>query len=191
LSTTNSFQITVYEVNTAPVLDPIADGTVHVCQTFRGTAHARDVDFPPNTLTYEPLCCAPPEMSIDTNSGAISWAPNESQMGVWPVTVKVTDSSLDYRSPHLSATQTFYITVLSSDPVLQISLSNGMAHLSWNACPGTSYRVLYTNELNEPHLNFTNWPSLLGDVLASGGTARKTDPTAGVTNRFYGLRVQP
>jgi len=181
LSTTQSFQITVHEVNTAPVLDPIANRSVHFCQTASLTAHAADADLPTNTLTFT-LLTPPPGASIGPSTGAFSWMPSQSNVGnSFTIRVKATDNG----SPNLSATQTFNISVLSSAPELQIAITNDVAFLSWNACPGTNYRVQF-----KPDLNLTNWTDL-DDVFAFGDTATKTNAIGGQTNRFYRVQMLP
>src|SRR5207237_5439114 len=52
LSVTNSFTVTVTEVNLAPVLSVPADQTIDEQTTLSVNASATDADLPANTLTF-------------------------------------------------------------------------------------------------------------------------------------------
>jgi len=66
-----------------------------------------------------------------------------------------------------------------------ITLTNGVATLSWYAISNRQYRVQFKSEL-------TNgiWTDLPGDVTATGETAVKADATGGV-GRYYRLVMLP
>src|ERR1051326_3564753 len=118
LSATNSFTVTVNEVNTAPVLTVPADQTINELTTLNVSASATDADIPPNTLAFS-LVSAPSGMTINTNTGAISWTPTEAQgPSTNPVTVRVTDDG----TPNLSDTRLFTVTVneVNSAPALTV-----------------------------------------------------------------------
>ncbi len=101
LSATQAVTLVVREVNTAPVLNPIASLTNNELTAFTFTATATDSDLPANTLTFS-LLNAPPGSGINGASGVFAWTPTESQ---GPSTntfqVVVTDNG----TPALSATQ--------------------------------------------------------------------------------------
>src|SRR5437660_124586 len=78
LSVTNSFTVTVTEVNLAPVLSVPADQTIDEQTTLSVSASATDADLPANTLSFA-LVSAPTGMTINPASGAISWTPSEAQ----------------------------------------------------------------------------------------------------------------
>jgi VCBS repeat-containing protein len=104
-----TINVTVKEVNSAPVLAGISAQTIDELKPFSLTANGSDTDEPVNVLTYSLIEGAPSGMTIDSKTGAISWTPTEAQgAGDFPVTVRVTDSG----SPGLSATQTFNVRVV-------------------------------------------------------------------------------
>src|SRR5205814_2559793 len=78
LCPTNSFTVTVTEVNLAPVLSVPADQTIDEQTTLSVSASATDADLPANTLTFA-LVSAPLGMSINPASGASSEARREGQ----------------------------------------------------------------------------------------------------------------
>ena len=88
-----TFTITVNDVNVAPVLGAIGNQTVDELATLTFTASATDADLPADTLTYSlDAASIALGMSIDANTGVFSWTPTEGQGGLTPsVTVTVTD----------------------------------------------------------------------------------------------------
>jgi hypothetical protein len=123
LSTTNSFILTVREVNRPPVLTVPTNQVLIEETTLSVSASATDPDFPPNRLTFA-LVSPPPGMTIDPNTDAITWTPTEAQgPGTKVIRVGVTDySPLAVNAQQLSATNTFTVTVLESNrpPVLTV-----------------------------------------------------------------------
>src|SRR5262245_49716558 len=119
LSATNSFTVTVNEVNSAPTLATIANQTVNEGSLLTVTASGSDTDVPANTLTYSLEPGAPAGLTINASSGVVSWTPTEAQgPSTSSVTVRVTDSG----SPSLSDTKTFTVTVneVNNAPVLAV-----------------------------------------------------------------------
>ena len=117
LSATNSFTVTVLEVNTTPILPVQPDLTINEQTTLLVTNTATDSDIPANSLSYI-LLSAPAAASIDIN-GLISWATTEADgPGVYAITTVVTDNGI----PALSATNTFHVTVneVNSPPSLTV-----------------------------------------------------------------------
>ena len=103
-----TIQITVNEVNQAPVLAPIGSKGVPEGTLLSFTATATDADLPPNTLTYSLDAGAPSGAGIDPSTGLFTWTPTEAQgPGVYPVTVRVTDNG----GPPLDDYETIQITV--------------------------------------------------------------------------------
>ena len=68
-------------------------------------------------------------------------------------------------------------------PLTRVGTTNIV--ITWSAVSNGTYRVQYN-----PVLNTTNWTDLIGDVIATGSTASKTDAMT-TTNRFYRVRVLP
>jgi subtilisin-like proprotein convertase family protein len=117
LSDTETFSVTVGEVNTAPEIAVIGDRTINELTTLSLSAVATDADLPANQLTYSLDAGAPAGMSINASSGAISWTPAEAQgPDVFQVTARATDNG----EGGLSAATLFSVTVdeVNSAPML-------------------------------------------------------------------------
>lgn len=134
LSDEEEIQITVNEVNRAPVLDPIGDATIDEEVLFTFTATASDPDIPANTLTFS-LVGAPAGAEIDGASGVFTWTPTEAQgPGSYTFTVRVTDDGV----PSLGDEEEITITVLEVnrapvlDPIDDASVDEG-SELSFTA----------------------------------------------------------
>src|SRR5207248_870254 len=124
LSVTNTFTVTVNEVNLAPVLTVPADQTMAEQTTLNVSASATDADIPANTLTFA-LVSAPTGMTINPATGAISWTPTEAQ-GPSPHIVRVRLSP--YTTLFRSVTNTFTVTVneVNLAPVLTVPANQTM-----------------------------------------------------------------
>ena len=114
LRATNSFTVTVNNVNTAPVLPVLTNVSIGELSTLMVTNRATDGDIPANTLSY--ALTGPTNATIDA-FGVIAWTPNEAQ---GPCTNTFTTVVTDDGEPELSATNSFTVTVLdiNSPPVL-------------------------------------------------------------------------
>ena len=121
LSATNTFTVTVTEVNVAPVLPVIPAQTVNELTLLTVTNTATESNIH-STLGYA-LVNPPAGMGIDTN-GVITWTPQQNQSpSTNLVTTVVTNSNpYDLVNPHLSATNTFTVIVkeVNVAPVLPI-----------------------------------------------------------------------
>jgi Putative Ig domain len=180
LSATNTFTVTVNEVNSAPSLPVIADRTIHAGQTLVFTNSATDSDVPANTLTYSLDPGAPASASVGSSSGVFTWTTTASDANTTnAITVRVTDDG----SPVLDNTKSFTVTVVSA-PTADISVSGNVVTINWTAIAGQSYRVQYKNTLDD-----ASWTDLAPDVTASGSTASTTDTTT--SQRFYRVAVLP
>jgi PA14 domain./Ricin-type beta-trefoil lectin domain. len=115
-SATNSFTVTVNEVNQAPVLASIANQTINELTTLSLQLSASDADVPANTLTFG-LSAGPAGMSVSA-SGALSWTPTEAQ---GPSTNSVLVYVSDNGNPSLSATQSFSVVVQEVNTAPQLS----------------------------------------------------------------------
>src|SRR6185369_4708688 len=90
-STTNSFQVIVTEVNTAPLLTLPATQTIPEQITLNVNATATDSDEPNNSLTFA-LVSGPTGLTVSA-AGAIAWTPTEAQgPSTNTVTVRVADN---------------------------------------------------------------------------------------------------
>src|SRR5207244_251026 len=108
LSATNTFNVTVLEVNSVPSLTAPADQTINELATLSVSASATDPDVPANTLAFS-LLSPPAGMSLDVQNGAINWTPAEEQ---GPASYLITVVVADDGTPSLSATNSFTVTVL-------------------------------------------------------------------------------
>jgi hypothetical protein len=187
LSATNSFLVTVTEVNSPPVLPNQPNFTITKFTTLIVTNTATDSDIPPNNLFYT-LLTAPTGAAIDTN-GIITWTPNASQS---PSTNTFTTQVTDNGVPPLSATNSFVVFV---DPqvgppppvvIQSLNLSNGVVTVTWSAAAGRIYRLQYRDNFSG-----TNWTDLAPDVTATGLTASLTNAVNNAVQRFYRVVLLP
>src|SRR5206468_2987274 len=74
LSATNSFTVTVNEVNSAPVLTVPTNHVINELALLSVFASATDSDISTNTLTFG-LIAPPSGMSINPVTGLIQWTP--------------------------------------------------------------------------------------------------------------------
>jgi len=187
LSTTNSFTLTVDEVNSAPSLTLPADQTIIEQVLWTASASATDPDTPTNTLTLE-LVSGPAGLTVSP-AGLISWTP---QPGQSPSTNTVTARVFDNGTPSLSDTNSFDLVVLQTEPepqpVIQaIGLSNGVVSITWTAVTGRTYRVEYRADV----VAGTIWSNLPPDVTAANSTATATNAVGAAAQGFYRVRLLP
>jgi hypothetical protein len=101
------FNVIVNELNSAPVLQNVAEQTVNEGSTLTVTNKAIDADIPANAVTYS-LLSAPPGASINASSGVFTWTPTEAQ---GPSTNEVTVQATDNGVPPLGDTRSFTVIV--------------------------------------------------------------------------------
>jgi len=107
LTDTATVTLTINGLNDAPVLAAIGNQSGYPLTTISFTAAASNPE-PSEILTFSLDAGAPAGAVIDPVTGAFSWTPTEAQgPGVYPVTVRVTDSG----SPTLDDSETITITV--------------------------------------------------------------------------------
>lgn len=175
LSATQTFTITVTEVNATPSLAPIASRAVHVGNNLVISNSAIDVDIPANTLSFSLDPGAPLGTAIDPSNGVFTWTPNGSFAGSSnAITVRVTDNG----SPQKSAARTFGVLVFERPAFQGIARNGNEVTLSWSAISGRTYRLQYKDALNDP-----TWKDLT-TVIANGGVATRTEPI-GAGQRYY------
>ncbi|MBX7134583.1 MAG: putative Ig domain-containing protein [Fimbriimonadaceae bacterium] len=162
-----SFEVTVNEVNQAPVLNPIGNRTVSEQTLLTFAATASDPDLPGNVLVYT-LDGAPAGASIGLFSGVFTWTPAETQgPGDYTFTIRVTDNG----NPNLSDEETISVHVDEANiaPTLQ-----GIGNKTADEGSGLTFTAIATDpDLPAQSLTF----SLVG---APAGAA--IHPTSGVLN---------
>ena len=94
--TQKSFDYSVENFNTAPSITAVPTGIV---ATNEDTLYTTDINATDSdigdVLTYS-LQTAPAGMTINASTGVVQWTPANSQVGNHTVTVKVTDSALEF-----------------------------------------------------------------------------------------------
>ncbi len=112
-----TFDITVGDVNQAPVLAAIGNKSVIEGSLLTFTASATDADLPANNLTFSLDAGAPTGATINPTTGEFNWMPGELERPtVYFVTVRVTDDE----TPGLDDFETVNIAVgkVNQPPVL-------------------------------------------------------------------------
>jgi hypothetical protein len=183
LSATNSFMVTVNEVNTAPVFGFPGDIIISTGQTFSVFNGASDSDKPANALSYE-LLVSPTNASIDSN-GLITWVPPSDQVPSTNLfrTIVTDYNPLAVNAQHLSATNSFTVTVLppGMPPIIQaFSVADGTATVTWSAVIGSTYRLQSKEDLSD-----TNWTDVVPDILATSNSVSATNAFGASQTRFY------
>jgi len=188
MSATNSFAVTVNDVNVPPVLPVQTNRTIIGLAVLVVTNTAMDPNIPAATLSYGFLA-APTNATIDTN-GVIAWTPVPGQVpGTNLFTTVVTNfNPYAVTNQHLTATNAFTVVVqVRLPPVIgPVNVSSGFATLSWSAMPGQNYELQFKDDLTA-----TNWTNVLPIITATGSTASATNSIEGVPQRFYRILVVP
>ena len=183
LTITNSFTLTVSEVNSEPVLGALENHSVVAGQSITFTATATDADLPAQILTFALEPGAPTGASIDESTGAFNWTPTVAQA---PSTNSITVRLTDNGSPALSVTQSFEIIVrLVAQPEIIPSIAGNEFRGTWNSQAEVTYRVIYRDSIGSGA-----WQEL-SEVTATGATSMFTDALPGTGSRFYQIEVLP
>ncbi len=175
-SSSSTFIVTVNEVNTAPVLDPIPDQTALADTLFTLTITASDSDLPPQTLTFASTLAdgspLPGWLTFDAATATYSGTPAVSDAGVIDVEATVTDTG------GLSDSQTFTITVTSNQaPIVSTPIPNQVTP------EGTQFTLNVSGNFSDPDgdtLTFTTgdlpaWLSFNGTTGVFMGTPGNAD----------------
>ena len=133
-----SFQVTVGEVNQPPLLSPIGNLEIETNSRLIYQAVATDADRPLNELTFSLDAGAPAGLTIDATTGELTWLPTSP--GTQEVTIRVTDNG----QPPLDDSET--ITMTSYGCPFDVSLwnsyetggsENGGGSLAGGSCAAT------------------------------------------------------
>jgi hypothetical protein len=116
LSATNSFTVTVNEVNLAPFwptnVPSQTNYTIPATTTLVVTNTAQDSDIPVNPLTYTLSVSPAVTNAVISTNGIITWTPTLAQVGLFTFTTIVTDTNPPaVNATSLSATNTFTVLV--------------------------------------------------------------------------------
>jgi hypothetical protein len=184
LSDSETFTVTVSEVNTAPVLNPIGNKVETEGALLTFTATASDIDEPAQLLTYSLDAGAPAGASL-TAAGVFTWTPGEADgPGVYTITVRVTDNG----SPARSDAETLTLTVNEANdaPVLT-AIGNKTANegnlLTFTATATDSDAPSQT-------LTFSLDPGFPNGAAITAGGVFTWTPTAGQGGSNYTLTVR-
>ena len=112
-----SFTLAVREVNNPPLFAQVGPQTVNEGETLHIALTATDPDTPPSTIRYSLEGNLPDGITVDPDSGVITWIPTESQgPGTYVVIARATENNAD----RLSSVQSFGIAVneVNQAPVL-------------------------------------------------------------------------
>ncbi|MDF2179906.1 putative Ig domain-containing protein [Aliiglaciecola sp. CAU 1673] len=90
------FQLSVININDAPVLAEVAPQTVKATETLSFQLNASDEDG--DSLQFS-LLDAPDGAEVDAQTAWFSWTPSTEQLGEYQITVSVTDGELDDSLP--------------------------------------------------------------------------------------------
>jgi hypothetical protein len=114
---TQSFIITVVNVNDPPSIQSIADESAEQDSEYTYDVDATDDDFD-DTLTYS-LSVHPNGMTIDPSTGEIIWTPSNTQVGDNSVTVDVIDGigAIDSQSFVINVANVNDAPIFTSEPV--------------------------------------------------------------------------
>jgi hypothetical protein len=170
LSATNSFVVTVMEVNSAPVLASQPNRTIAPLSMLMVTNAATDSDIPANSLAYS-LLTAPGNATISAN-GVITWTPTAAQDHSTNLfRTVVTDNG----SPPLSATNAFTVFV-NSDPVVVIDstalVAEGCSPANNAIDPGETVTMLFSLK----NTGLGNTTNLVVTLLPTNGVVTPSAP---------------
>ena len=161
LTVCETIDVTVADINSGPVLDPIGNKSVDEFVELAFTASASDSDLPANTLTFS-LSGEPSGASI-TSGGVFTWTPTEAQgPGTYPFDVCVSDAAL-------SDCETIEVTVadINSAPELDPIGNKSIDELS---------ELTFTATASDSDLP----ANTLTFILSSSPSGASIDPNSGV-----------
>jgi hypothetical protein len=168
-------------MNTAPLLTVPGTQILRAGDSLVVTNTATDAET--NALSFS-LVSPPSGMSIDPNSGVVTWrAPVLAQATTNVVQVTVTDNG----QPTLSATGSFTVVVLAAPQISDITSTNGTIVIKVTGAPGDSYLIQATPALNPP----ISWTVIGTNVIPAEGYSYFMD--SDITNypmRFYRFMKQ-
>ena len=151
-----NFTVIVLESNLPPVFTNFpATQVVYATTTVSVNITATDPDVPANALTYA-LDSAPPGVSINPNTGLLTWTPTSGQVGTNTIAVSVTDyNPWAVNSQQLGVTNSFMVIVngllppmfLQAPPSQVVGFGKGFAFVSLAAgFPPPTYQWQFSTD---------------------------------------------
>ncbi|HLS29126.1 MAG TPA: putative Ig domain-containing protein, partial [Opitutales bacterium] len=176
-----TFFVTVRSVRQVPVLDEIADRTVHPGETVHFTATLFEPDSIPENLIFALDSTAPSGAQIDPVTGTFFWTSELSHVGkIFPVTIRAIDDG----NPPLEGTVDFNIHVTEPLTIRTISANENEISLMWNGIEGAIYRLQTTTDLGQP------WVDLSLDLVANESPMVVTIPVeSDQPKRFFRIQT--
>lgn len=192
----DTFMVTVNEVNALPTLSPIADVTALVDMATTITVSAADADLPAQNLSFS-VSGNPSWLTLDTATGTLSGTPTASDAGVSTVVLTVSDGAGG------TAMQTFTVTATANQaPVV----STEIADTSVNEAEALSLDVSgnFSDPESDPisftSANLPSWASLSSagvltgtpgnaDVGVTAVVITATDSNGGMVTDTFNLTV--
>ncbi len=170
LTATNSFTVTVKEVNSAPTLGTVLPQTIGEFSTLALTNAAMETNIHA-TITGYALSVSPAGATINA-SGVISWSPSQSQSPSTNTftTVVTNNDPFDTVNPKLTATNSFTVTVkeVNNAPALPPQPNTNVNELT---------PLTVTNTASESNLHSTT----TGYALVAGPSGAGIDSNGIVT----------
>lgn len=165
--------------NTAPSIPDLPPRIVLRGQPVEMPVNAKDLESPPQILSFSLNANVPAGAGINPVSGLFTWNNTANQPpGKYGFEIMVEDDG----QPSMSTTGRFEIILVDKPQLSVPETANGRLVLKWLAISGVRYQVEYKSDLNEPF-----WQPL-GDVLKTEKAGITiTNEISVETNRFYRL----
>ena len=177
LTAERRFVVTVAEVNSAPVLNPVTNVRVTAGDLVRFEISGADPqDLPANGLIFS-VADLPAGASFDPVSRVFAWTPGADQAGEFRISFRVRDDGV----PSLEDARTVTVTVERLVPLelVEARLTGGQFEFRWVAVPGVRYRIEATDSLSNPQ-----WRTV-GETLAGDGVDRYAEAFQDADARFF------
>ncbi len=172
----------VISTNTPPVLTPIVNRMVHAGSVIQFTNTATDAESPGN-LTFSLLSGAPLGATLNTTNGIFSWATTDADAGSMnEISLQVADDAM----PPLTDVKTFSIFVADRPTIMDLTITGGVASVTWSSLTGQWYQLQTTTNFLE-----AQWNPVLPNILATGPTATQTNAVDSALRQFYRVLVLP
>jgi hypothetical protein len=193
LFTEKDFVIEVQDVNQAPGISSVAPATAKTGQPFTYQVQASDPDSG-DMLEYL-LISGPAGMSMDPESGLISWTPDNEQEGTYSVSLQVRDAG------GLSSNQAFDVSVsavdeppkITSTPVVSV-----LAGTQWqyqltatdDQAASLGYQLVSGPDgMSMNAANLVTWSPTESDEGANAVTVRVSDQSGNAVSQSFTVTV--